>query len=130
MGARILRGPNLEPPSDAETSARVPSAVFGPTCDGWDRIMHDVPMPLLRRGDWLQFPDFGAYRVALASGFNGISVGDTAKFYVWSERPVGPYEAGKVVLRKGWCGDGGAGPVGEELLCLVATPQDLGTAAG
>eukprot|EP00892_Ulva_mutabilis_P007008 jgi/Ulvmu1/467/UM001_0474.1 len=127
--AHVLRSPALGPAAAAEVAARVPSTVFGPTCDGWDRIMHDVPMPLLRRGDWLQFAEHGAYRAALASEFNGIAAAASETFYVWSDRPVRPGAPGDVVLQKGQRSAQHSMGELEGALCLVATPQDLGLAA-
>jgi len=44
---------------------------FGPTCDGFDALFERT-MPRLEVGDWLLFPDFGAYTSAAASAFNGM----------------------------------------------------------
>jgi len=46
-------------------------SVWGPTCDGLDRILENVDLPDLDVGQWLVFPDMGAYTVAAASTFNG-----------------------------------------------------------
>ena len=64
-----------------------PSTVFGPTCDGADQILQAYPLPQLRRGDWLVFPNMGAYTLVGACKFNGIDVVDVAKAYVWSSKP-------------------------------------------
>ena len=45
---------------------------FGPTCDGFDALF-EKRMARLRAGDWLLFPEFGAYTSAAASGFNGLT---------------------------------------------------------
>lgn len=43
----------------------VPSSqVWGPTCDSADCVYKDVLLPELRNGDWLMFPNAGAYTVA------------------------------------------------------------------
>jgi ornithine decarboxylase len=47
------------------------SSVWGPTCDGLDRIVENCQLPLLDVGDWLVFENMGAYTVAAASTFNG-----------------------------------------------------------
>jgi len=46
-------------------------SVWGPTCDGIDRIIENCQLPNLDVGDWLMFEDMGAYTVAAASSFNG-----------------------------------------------------------
>jgi ornithine decarboxylase len=123
VAASVLRSPHLPGPSEEESSARVPSTVFGPTCDGVDLIYKDVPMPLLRRGDWLQFPNFGAYSIAGACAFNGLPVDTPETYYVWSLNPVGRLEAKKRVLRRG--GADVALGVPEEQLTLWAELHDL-----
>ncbi|KIY94784.1 ornithine decarboxylase 1 [Monoraphidium neglectum] len=45
-------------------------------------------LPELRTGDWLLFPDSGAYTVAGACDFNGIAMTEPAKYYVFSECAV------------------------------------------
>ena len=47
------------------------SSVWGQTCDGLDCIVKDAELPELNVGDWLVFPDMGAYTVSAASTFNG-----------------------------------------------------------
>lgn len=125
MTARVLRSPTHGPPAEADAAARPPSTVFGPTCDGIDLIFKDVPMPLLRRGDWLQFPNFGAYTIAGACAFNGLPVDQPEKFYVWSERPVGAWEQGVAVLRKGAAPGSAEMQAQEQHLCFVADLHDL-----
>lgn len=49
------------------------STVWGPTCDGIDCIIKNVRLPKLDVGDWLYFPNMGAYTMAASSGFNGFS---------------------------------------------------------
>ena len=62
------------------------STVFGPTCDGLDTVLRDYPLPLLTPGDWLAFPNMGAYTLAGASAFNGFFADSPSVVYVWSER--------------------------------------------
>jgi len=110
--AHVMRGPALPPPADADRAARVQSTAFGPTLDGWDRILEDVPMPILRRGDWLQLPDHGAYATSLSTVFNGFAPANARTFYVWSRSTVDK--------------DAAALRAPEELVSLTAAPQDLG----
>uniref|UniRef100_A0A8C6SZK0 ornithine decarboxylase n=1 Tax=Neogobius melanostomus TaxID=47308 RepID=A0A8C6SZK0_9GOBI len=49
---------------------RYQSVIWGPTCDGADRIM-DVWMPELNIGDWILVDNFGAYTIPLSTDFNG-----------------------------------------------------------
>jgi len=49
------------------------ATMFGPTCDGLDCIMKNAVLPQIDVGDWLYFPDMGAYTIAAASNFNGFA---------------------------------------------------------
>lgn len=69
---------------DNDRGELVPSTVFGPTCDGLDTVLHDYPLPSLENGDWLVFPNMGAYTLVGACNFNGIDVAHTPVFYVCS----------------------------------------------
>lgn len=64
-----------------------PSTVFGPSCDGLDTLLTDVPLPELQVGDWLAFHSMGAYALCGASKFNGINAVDVPAFYVASGSP-------------------------------------------
>lgn len=48
------------------------SSIWGPTCDGLDRIIEDTQLPELNDGDWIYFRDMGSYTLAAGSTFNGI----------------------------------------------------------
>ncbi len=60
------------------------STVFGPTCDGLDTVLQGASLPDLSIGDWIIFPDMGAYTAAAGSSFNGFSMSDIPTFYVFS----------------------------------------------
>jgi len=60
--------PLKEPPLDAVMKN---STFFGPTCDSIDVLCKCVPFPNLEIGDWVYFPNMGAYTVAAGSTFNG-----------------------------------------------------------
>jgi len=47
------------------------SSIWGPSCDGLDRIMEHCLLPELSVGDWIVFKDMGAYTMCAASTFNG-----------------------------------------------------------
>lgn len=64
------------------------STLWGPTCDSADCVYKDVSLPQLRNGDWLMFPNAGAYTVAGACDFNGIEFTTPNKFYVFSSSAV------------------------------------------
>jgi ornithine decarboxylase len=67
-----------------------PSTVFGPTCDGLDKIHEQTALPELAVGDWLVFPHMGAYTVSAGSNFNGFSCADVKTFYVGSPQDADP----------------------------------------
>ena len=70
--------------ADGGRGVLLPSTVFGPTCDGLDTVLRDFMLPPLENGDWLVFPDMGAYSLVGACNFNGIEVTGTSTFYVCS----------------------------------------------
>lgn len=47
------------------------TSVWGPSCDGIDRIIENELMPELEVGEWIIFPDMGAYTMCASSEFNG-----------------------------------------------------------
>ena len=59
------------------SGAVVPWHVAGPTCDSVDVLMSDQMLPEdLQDGDFLYFPNAGAYTTAYASTFNGFPLPD------------------------------------------------------
>jgi hypothetical protein len=59
----VLRSPLL-PAMPRGPTPTFTSTLWGPTCDSADCVYKDVSLPLLRNGDWLCFPNAGAYTVA------------------------------------------------------------------
>ncbi|XP_017331656.1 ornithine decarboxylase [Ictalurus punctatus] len=59
-----------------------PCSIWGPTCDGLDRIVELCTLPDRQVGDWLLFENMGAYTVAASSTFNGFQKPDI--YYVMS----------------------------------------------
>jgi len=59
------------------------TSVWGPTCDGLDQILKNTKLPELDVGDFLNFPDMGAYTLCAGSTFNGMPRPDV--FYHCSE---------------------------------------------
>lgn len=47
-------------------------SLWGPTCDGLDCILQKTVLPELNIGDWILFPNMGAYASSSASDFNGM----------------------------------------------------------
>lgn len=48
-----------------------PSTIWGPCCTDQDLILEEVSLPELDIGDWIMFPNMGAYSLAKTSRFNG-----------------------------------------------------------
>lgn len=46
--------------------------LYGPTCDGLDKIIEIDDFPVQTLGDWIVFKNMGAYTLEGASNFNGI----------------------------------------------------------
>eukprot|EP00934_Nitzschia_sp_Nitz4_P004222 Nitzschia sp. Nitz4//scaffold84_size84139//77258//78712//NITZ4_005212-RA/size84139-processed-gene-0.23-mRNA-1//-1//CDS//3329559075//4212//frame0 len=63
-------GPGAAPADDPET---ILSTVWGPTCDGLDKVCCDISLPALQRNDWLIF-DVGYCPVG--TNFNGFDPPD------------------------------------------------------
>lgn len=123
--SRVLRDPHALPPAAALQATRVPSTVFGPTCDGIDLIYKDAPMPLLRRGDWLQFPNFGAYSLAGACAFNGLNVDAPRRYYAWSRAPLAWDEFDGIVVSRRGTLDPAVASAPEDSLCYYGCLADL-----
>jgi len=52
------------------------SAIFGQTCDGLDQVSKAIHLPELLVGDWIIFPNMGAYTNGASSQFNGFPLND------------------------------------------------------
>jgi len=63
----------------AKTALKYSTSIWGPSCDGLDRIIEHSLMPELEVGEWMYFRDMGAYTMCAGSEFNGF------------KRPVGYY---------------------------------------
>ncbi|KAJ6792697.1 ornithine decarboxylase [Iris pallida] len=66
------------------------STVFGPTLDSIDTVLTEHRLPELRAGDWLVFPNMGAYCASAATSFNGLASSDVCTYlaYAHSHSPV------------------------------------------
>ncbi len=85
---RVVRSPLLPEPAPGAQQQLFKSTLWGPTCDSADCVYKDHVLPELRNGDWLLFPNAGAYTVAGACDFNGIEFTAPKKFYVYSDSAV------------------------------------------
>ena len=66
-----LRIPISYEKKDLSERKRVKGTLFGRTCDSLDMIADSKDMEELEVGDWLWFPNMGAYSSVTASEFNG-----------------------------------------------------------
>lgn len=64
-------GRPLFPSSDIIPSEEYPTTVWGPTCDGLDQVEKETKMRRMQVGEWLYYPDMGAYTKVCATNFNG-----------------------------------------------------------
>lgn len=75
--AMILRSGGrtvYDTPAAESTEDGIEYSIWGPTCDGIDRITESIRFPqLLDVGDWLYFEDMGAYTKCSATTFNGFT---------------------------------------------------------
>lgn len=55
----------------AEGRKKLPGILYGRTCDSLDMIAASPNMEELREGDWLWFPNMGAYTTVTSTEFNG-----------------------------------------------------------
>eukprot|EP00300_Choanocystis_sp_HF-7_P000861 c10712_g1_i1.p1 GENE.c10712_g1_i1~~c10712_g1_i1.p1 ORF type:complete len:457 (-),score=109.75 c10712_g1_i1:46-1416(-) len=72
----------LRSESANESEKTLKYTLFGPTCDSVDVICKGTELPKLSLGDWLYFPNMGAYTSASASEFNGFRL--PSKRYVYA----------------------------------------------
>jgi ornithine decarboxylase len=66
-----------------KSSITTKATIFGPTCDGHDIVLKEVDCPVLEVGDWLLFPNMGAYTRVGACNFNGFSAVDIPRFHIF-----------------------------------------------
>ncbi|KAK3584395.1 hypothetical protein CHS0354_010170 [Potamilus streckersoni] len=57
---------------DTESGTLFKSTLWGSTCANVDCIMEDVLLPDLHSGDWMYFPNMGAYTSTMSTTFNGM----------------------------------------------------------
>ena len=66
-----IRVPTSYENKDKEQRKKVKGTLYGRTCDSLDMIAESEAMEDLEVGDWLWFPNMGAYTSVTASEFNG-----------------------------------------------------------
>ncbi|EFN68353.1 Ornithine decarboxylase [Camponotus floridanus] len=52
----------------------IPSSIWGPTCDGLDKVVDNIMLHDMELGDWIIFENMGAYTLPVASPFNGFPI--------------------------------------------------------
>lgn len=64
---------STEPAAHGDDEVMLPSAVFGPTCDGLDQMcsLDSTKLPRCEVGEWLFWPNMGAYTHTASFVFNG-----------------------------------------------------------
>uniref|UniRef100_A0AAY4DQT3 ornithine decarboxylase n=1 Tax=Denticeps clupeoides TaxID=299321 RepID=A0AAY4DQT3_9TELE len=95
-----------------------PCSIWGPTCDGLDRIVEQCTMPDLQVGDWMLFDNMGAYTMAASSTFNGFQKPDI--HYVMSQAA---WQCMQQIHNKGM-------PVLAEDVCPGSVPSCCGRETG
>jgi len=74
---------DIEACKRAEEREKHNSVIWGPCCDSLDCIAHNIKLPLLSAGDWMWFPDMGAYTIASATHFNGFHT--NKHHFIWKK---------------------------------------------
>ena len=82
-------GPTRPPPARPPPPPR-PQVFLGFVLGGslflqLDTVLRDYALPRLECGDWVAFPDMGAYTLAGASAFNGFDATRPVVVYLWSD---------------------------------------------
>lgn len=58
---------------DVDRNEKFMSTIWGPTCDSLDLVEDKKLMVKMEIGEWLYYPDMGAYTLAAATTFNGFA---------------------------------------------------------
>lgn len=73
--------PQIYRASPCTTPQPTLTTLFGPTCDGFDKVVTTI-IPRLNLGDFVYFQNMGAYTIAGACNFNGIQFMSPTCYYV------------------------------------------------
>ncbi|CAI5451932.1 unnamed protein product [Caenorhabditis angaria] len=65
--------PTGGPLFDQDSDQKFVSTIWGPTCDSLDLVEDKKMMCKLQVGDWMYYPDMGAYTIAASTTFNGFA---------------------------------------------------------
>ncbi|KAM4049232.1 ornithine decarboxylase-like [Anomaloglossus baeobatrachus] len=70
-----LGGLKMKPLKDHQHSQQhFPTRLWGPCCTDYDCIIEEVSLPELEMGEWIIFPNKGAYSLSNATTFNGFKI--------------------------------------------------------
>lgn len=75
--------PTGSPLFNVDRTEKFVSTIWGPTCDSLDLVEDQKLMVKMNIGEWLYYPDMGAYTLAASTTFNGFS--KPVPMYVCSE---------------------------------------------
>ncbi|KAF7999353.1 hypothetical protein HF325_006029 [Metschnikowia pulcherrima] len=79
--AKVLKSAGYVFPEDVEKADKFVFLIWGPTCDGLDCVSPRATLPAnVQVGDWLFFPNLGAYTSAATTSFNGFSGSALVKY--------------------------------------------------
>lgn len=69
-------------PLKAAAAPKTLATLWGPTCDGFDKICENIELLYLNCDDWLLWTNMGAYTIAGSCNFNGIAAMQPNKIYI------------------------------------------------
>lgn len=76
--------PNGETLFRTSNDTKYLTTIWGPTCDSLDKVEDEANLPELDVGDWIYYPNMGAYTIVAASKFNGFR--SPQNYYVIGDR--------------------------------------------
>uniref|UniRef100_A0A914E9D6 Ornithine decarboxylase n=1 Tax=Acrobeloides nanus TaxID=290746 RepID=A0A914E9D6_9BILA len=76
-------GEPLFEPIDGEPQQEYPCIIYGPTCDGADKIEIKDKLRKMNVGEWFYYPDMGAYTKTSSTNFNGFA---QPKYFYFADR--------------------------------------------
>ena len=72
-GEALVLTPRVHRPGAAVSTETQKFIVYGPTCDGNDKLPYLVDLPVdLTDGDWVEFDQLGAYGREMGTAYNGL----------------------------------------------------------
>lgn len=79
----ILRSPLLGPVTEQHERV-LPCRLWGNSDSHSDCVHQRTQLPLLRDGDWLMFPNAGAYTICAAGNYGGMRMTEPEKLFIYS----------------------------------------------